>query len=880
MKRQTSPPKWPVHILSRLCSEEQLEILYGDVYEVFHKRVRQEGRLKARLLFYRDAFSLIRPFALKRSEKIYPALSFVHMLNIYLKTGFRNLSKNRLTSFINLFGLTLGLVAVLLISQYAAFELSYDKFHREWDKVYRVSFSRTVNDEVFFNGATVFRPVGPALKENFPEVESQMRFYFPFTHAELRVEDRSFNEEKPIFADPTFFDVFSYPLIAGNQETALAEPNKVLLSRRLAERYFGAKEPLGKVLQFSFESGKTNLEVSGVLENPRADSHLKLDMLVSFSTIDQWDGFDGTDWQLPFYHTYIKFGQKPNVVDFESRGSALVESFRPPNLGNNISDKIKLQPLSDIHLDSDLTFELFENGDRKSVNLLIVIASLILTIAYLNYINLATARSVKRAKEVGVRKILGSEKRQLVYQFLTESSILNFIALTVAVLILIPLTPFFSDLIAKDFRMSTDPVFWMIIVGVTFLGSILSGIYPALILSGYKPIYVLKGNFISSRRGGLLRKALVSFQFVIAVTMIGGTMLLLKQTDFLLNQDLGFDASQTMVMNAPRNAENEQDYLSSIRTFSAEINSLPAINGFTHSGSVPGKVLSSGQFQSKSNGNGETVAIPVNTIGLGYFKTYGLEFLVGRGFSEKVSTDMDGVVLNEAALDVLGFQNVEEALNQKIVTRERELNVLGVVKNYHHSSLKESYKPLVFVYAPMRTLYFSFNLATDDLVSSLDKLESLVTEHFPSTPFEYTFLDQTFDAEFRSELRFAKLFKAFSLLSILLSGLGLFGLTAFMVNQKAKEISVRKVLGAQGLHILKLLTSAFMSPLIFGSLAAWGIIYYVGNEWLNGYAFRTELSWTFFVVPVGVVAILSAFTIGNQTLKALRSEPTKALRNE
>ncbi len=876
------PPSWPSVILRRLCSPEQLEILYGDVYEVFHQRARKGGRLKAKLLFYRDAFSLIRPFALKRADEYHSSLGYLSMMSIHLKTSLRSLFKNRMSTGINIFGLTIGMTAVLLIAQFAIFELNFDRFHENSESIHRVSFARMIDNQRVFNSATVFMPVGPELVEAFPEVEDQVRFYYGFTHGEVKVGDQTFNEEKAVFTEPSYFNVFSYGLKIGNPKTALSEPNKVIISESLATKYFGHNEAIGQVIHFSFEDGETDLEVSGIFEDPRSDSHLRLHFLMSFKTLDQWSVFKEGEWNLPFYHTYLQFNDNFQKSDFEVRASELIREFRGGATEQNIVEELELQPLKKIHLDSDLTFELFENGDRQSVNFMIGIAILILLIAYLNYINLATAKAVKRAKEVGVRKILGSKRRQLVDQFLTEAFLLSFVALGLAIILVIVILPYFSEMVQKPFSIAKDPVFWVSVVVAAGVGGLVSGIYPAFVLSSYKPISILKGSFSTSSRGSVLRKVLVSFQFLISISMIGGTMLLLNQTNFLMNKDLGFEADQIMVVNAPRTAQNADTYLTRVRAFAGEVQSLSGINRFTHSGSVPGKVMAPATFQNKANISGEPSSLQLITLDYGFFKTFGLEFLKGRAFSKDHPTDQATLIINESALKALGFENAEDAIKGKIVSigSGREFDVLGVVRNHHHTSLKSSYEPIVFALFPNQTLYFSFNVNTSNLVGTVERLESMMSRHFPDSPFEYSFLNQAFDAEFKAELRFVRVFRAFSILSILLGSLGLFGLAAFMASQKLKEISIRKVLGARLMDILSLLASSFTMSLLVGSVLACLALYFGGRAWLENYAFRIEMSWRHFVLPIAVVILLSVLTIAYQTIKVATTEPTKNLRNE
>ncbi len=873
------PPKWPFRILKLICRDDMIEILYGDVIEIYQSRAKKRGRRIANVLFVIDVLSLIKPFAMKQPYRVNRATGALTLFKSYFKLSFRNFLRNRMSSGINLFGLIIGLFVPLMIAQYALFELRYDQFHTNYDQIYRVSFQREMENEVVFDGATTFLPVGPLMMDEYPEVLNQCRFYYPFTHGMVNYGDEAYHLEKPFFVEQSYFELFDFQLLSGDRSSVLSEPNTVVLSEDLARKYFGDKEPIGERIKFSFEDGEADLVVKGILENPRMDSHIRLDILISFSTLNQWEIFQQSDWSLPFYHTYIQLMDGTSVDEFEQKVNEILLRSRSEAAARGTLESFRLQPLQGIHLDSDLTFEMEQNGNRQAVNFLVLIASMILLLAYLNYINLTTAFASIRAKEVGIRKVMGSFRNQLISQFLTESFIVNFIGLSLAVLSVYLLARPFSSLLGIYFEFSTDGTFWLAILAIVALGAILSGIYPAWVLSGYQPITVLKGKFITSKKGSLLRKVLVGAQFIISIIIIGGTILVRQQTDFLLNKDLGFEDEKMLVVNSPRVMDPES-YLSRVRGFGNEIKSLPDINGFTHSGSVPGKVMSAGSFTNADKQGSEPVSMHIVTVDYDYFKTYDLRILSGRAFSRDFPSDQMGAVLNEAAVQALGFEDYEAAIKGKIGLGERQFNIVGVVKNYNHQSLRNDYDPIVFAFLPQRTVYWSMNIETGDLPQTLKSIEEKMLSYFPGNSFEYHFLDQAFDQEFKAELKYAALLAGFSVLAILLAALGLFGLASFIVMQRAKELAVRKVMGARGWDVFAYLTFSFLWPMLIGCFIAWFGLYFAGNSWLQNFPFRIGLSWIIFGLPVGIVVGMTCLTLGIQTIKASRIKPALALRNE
>ncbi len=871
-------PEKPPKIFRWLLSEDHLETLFGDILELYQVRKKSVGTWRARLLYYKDAISLLKPFAMKRRPRITSVIS-KSLLGSYFRLSWRNLVRNRLSSSINVIGLMSAFAASILIAQYVYFELNFDRFHPEYENTYRVSFQHLENGQMSFCGATTFLPVGKLLHDEFPEIENYCRLYYPFTHASLKIEDQLFYEDKPVFAENSFFEIFGFNLIHGARSTALSEPNSVVISKSLARRYFQSEDPIGRQLKFSFEDGSTLLQVTGVMEDPREDSHLKLPFLISFKTLDQWPVFRENEWRFPFYHTYFQAGSPLNLPDFHERSSTLLKEFRPSSTESEFTERFLLQPIKDIHLDSNLAFELEENGDRRSVYFLVLVAVMILLIAYLNYINLSTAITSMKGKEIGIHKVMGSTRSQLIHRFILEAFLVNGISLILAIILVFFLVKPLSGLFETTIPFTTEITFWAWIIGIVFTGTFVASIYPAIIVAGFKSTQALKSAFSIKASGGSLRKILISIQFGLSILMIGGMILISKQTNFILTKDLGFDAEKLLVMGAPRDLQNE-NFAGTVRSFENTLIQNANIHNITSSGSVPGKVMGSATVRRSNKTDSEGTALYVNGIGYQYFETYGIQFLAGRSYSRSFISDSTKVILNETASQALGFDSPEKAVGQLIQTGTAEFEVLGVVEDYHHSSLKSTFKPIVFVFSPDRMVYFTLNLNTGDLNNLLSYIEEEYQQHFPEHPLEYFFLDQVFEHEFKTEKRYTGMLKIFSLLAVIIASMGLFGLSSFAINQRAKEIGLRKVLGASVTSFMLLLGRFFLLPTLLGTIMSFLILIYVGRIWLDQFPYRIGFDWVIFVIPLVMVLLLTGVNLVLLSLRASRINPVALLKSE
>ncbi len=802
------------------------------------------------------------------------------MLKNYLKIALRNLQKHKGYAAINLFGLAIGMAASLLILQYVIYERSYDDFHEQGEAIYRVQFNAYNQGTLEFESATAFPRVGPAMKEDFPEVEEFARLYLRYGGGVVRYEDQSFKEDLLFQADPSFLTMFSYPMLRGDRNTALVEPNTAVVSEEIARKYFGDEDPLGQRFRFG---NREEYTITGVIASPE-HSHLKINFLLSYPTLVQlWGEYFETAWGWYDFYNYIKLAPGADP--------AALEAKFPDFIARNDDDenarettRFVLQPLQEIHLSSHLIQEARVNGDGTAVYFLSLIAFFILVIAWFNYINLATARAIERAKEIGVRKVVGAYRRQLVRQFILESVLLNVIAAVLGLALWQQAQPLFSALVGKTLEMNVleNGTIWAGLAGVFLIGAFLSGMYPAFVLSSYKPATVLKGAFGTTHRGLHLRKTLVIGQFVASVGLIAGTMIVYQQLTFMRDQNLGIDIDQTLVINGPGILENDSLYADQVGAFKQEMVRQANIRSVAASTEIPGNLIYWTRGSRKLGDDPETMSPILYQVGIDYdyLDAYGHRLLAGRGYAPDFTADSASVILNESALNVLGFPDPERTVGQQIVTGGDTLSVVGVVADYHQEGLQHAYRQTAFLLRPNARSYYSMKVHTADLSATLGFINEQYTRFFPDNPFTYFFLDDHFDTQYRSYRQFGEVFGFFALLAIVVACLGLFGLSLFTATQRAKEIGIRKVLGSSVTNILVLLSKDFVKLVLVGSLIAVPLVWYVMDQWLESFAFRIELSgWTFLLAGSLALAI-ALLTVSYQSIRTALANPVQALRYE
>ncbi len=800
------------------------------------------------------------------------------MIKNYLLTTLRNISRRKGFSILNVLGLSIGLAASLLIVQYVKDELSFDDFHTKADRIYRVEFDAYRDGVQIFRCATAFPKVGPMMKQDFPEVEDVTRLYLRYGGGVVRYEDIAINEQNVFQAEQNFFSIFSYRLIEGTAK--LDQPNTAIIERKTARKYFGAVSPVGKRIKFG---GNEEYEITGVIESPE-NSHLKFTFLFSYPTlVTLWGEQFNNAWGWYDFYNYalLKPGADPKAL--ETKFPAFIKKYGEREDADK-NTRFVLQPLTEIHLYSDLIQEAQTNGNGDSVYFLMVIALFILVIAWVNYVNLSTARAVERAKEVGIRKSIGAYKTQLIGQFIAESVVLNFAAACIGLLLLYLAIPFFNQLADKHLTYSifADSNLWLSLAGLFIIGSFFSGLYPAFVLSSYHPARVLKGSMKGSVEGMFMRKGLVVLQFAASIGLIAGTLIVYQQLQFMQNRDLGINIDQTLVVNGPGFLSVDSLYGRYLESYRNEISSHPDIKSFTATTEVPGNLVfwTNG---AKRVGDDETQRNMMYIMGVdyGFFPTFGNKFLAGRGYSPEFTADSGSVILNKKAVEIFNFKTPENAIGQKIQIGRDTLEVVGVIDNYHQEGLKQDFRPTAFRLMKDARAYFCIKLNTQHLGETMAYLKENYARVFPNNPFDYFFLDTFFNRQYKNERQFGSVFGFFAVLAIFVACLGLFGLASFSAVQRTKEIGVRKVLGSTVSQIFVLLSRDFLKLVLLANLIAIPVIWYIMDSWwLNAFTFRISIGVSVFALALILSVAIALITVSYQSLTAAMTNPVKSLRYE
>ena len=692
--------------------------------------------------------------------------------------------------------------------------------------------------------------------------------------------DVYFKEEDVYFCTENFFKIFSIKLLAGEDSTVLKDPFKIVLSQSLAKKYFGNEDPIGKILK---NNGREEYQVTGVFEDLPANTHMQINALMSFESLTKLQNDPMLSWSWDGFMTYVLLHENANVKDVEAKIPALAEKQAGEEMKRfNAGIKFQMQPITDIHLDSNFMFEFKPNGNRQSAYFLSIVAVLILVIAWINYINLSTAKSIERAREVGVRKVMGGFRGQLIRQFLFESVLLNTIAVLISIVLVIMLTPSFSDLTGRQlgYLLFEQNLFWVWIGALIFGGALLSGIYPAFVLSSYRPVDVLKGRFKNTSAGVNFRKGMVIVQFICSITLIVGTFTVYRQIRFMQDQALGVNIDQTLVIQSP--SVTDSTYQQKFQVFKQQIQQYPEVNAVTASTEVPGRQpgWNAGGIRRLSQSEGEAKQYRVIMMDHDFMPLYGLKAIAGRAFSGESTNEGDNVLINESAYRLMGFKKPEDAINDQIFFWGDTFRIVGVVKNYHQESLKKAYEPLIFRYNEAPGGLYSIKFNPNRVKESLVKFEETWKAVFPGNPFIHYFLDDRYNQQYQADQQFGKVFGIFSSLAIFIACLGLFGLSSLTAIQRTKEIGVRKVLGASVTGILTLVSKDYILLMLIAIVLSVPVAWWIMDAWLADFAYRIPLTWWIFAIPSLVVIAIALLTVSIHTLKAARTNPAQSLRYE
>jgi putative ABC transport system permease protein len=809
------------------------------------------------------------------------------MFKNYIKTAFRSLYKNKGFTAINILGLALGLATCLLIVLYVVDELSYDRYNTKANRIYRVNEDLKLGENSV-QYAVCMPPLAKTLIAEYPYVEDAVRLKYAGSY-HVKKGSSNILESKMVHADPSLFNVFTLPIINGNPKTALAEPNSVVITETTAKKYFNNTNVVGKTMLFN---DNQSFMITGVIKDVPKNCHFNYDFFLSMSTLPD---SRSNEWLRSDYNTYVLLKNGADHKKLEASFPAFLQKFSgsqmQSDLGMSIADfeksgsffRMNLTALTDIHLKSHRTGELGANSTSQYVYIFSAIALFILLIACVNFMNLSTARSSNRAREVGVRKVLGSSRKYLIFQFLSESIMVTFFATAIAIIAAIALLPLFNQLAGKDIAVTAQLLVWLIPVSliiVLVIGS-LAGSYPAFFLSAFQPIDVLKGKLSAGFKGGGLRSFLVVFQFAISVFLIIGTLVIYNQLNFIQTKDLGYNRNQVLVIKNAFELNNQA------KVFKQEIKQLPGVTNATMTGYLPtsGDRGTAIYFKDATLDQKKSLFPQSWEVDADWVPTLDIKMASGRNFSKDIISDSSAVIINEAAAKFLGYK---DALNKTLyksqggkqeLANTKKYQIIGVVKDFHFNSLHEKIEPVVIKLADNRGA-LSIRVNTTNLPSLLAQIKSKWATFSPGVQINYSFMDQDFDASYRAEQRIGTIFIVFTSLAIIIACLGLFGLAAYAAEQRTKEIGIRKVLGANVTVIVSMLSKDFIKLVVIAILIASPLAWYMMHSWLQDFAYRVSIQWWVLAGAACTALFIALVTISFQSIKAALANPVNSLRSE
>ncbi|MBS1604611.1 MAG: ABC transporter permease [Bacteroidetes bacterium] len=826
------------------------------------------------------------------------------MFSNYLKTALRNFLRNKTYSSINTLGLAIGMAVFLLIAQYVKFENSYEDFVPDRANIYRVSLTRLRNNEVISSSAENYPAVGPALRRELPEVTAFARLYnlgyknnVMITNEQATPDPIVLKQHHFLYADSSFLPMMGYAMLNGKAEQALSQPFSAVISEKYARLWFGSADPLGKTLHMHDDDFNDELvKVTGVFKDLPANTHLKFDVLFSYSTLlarpygNPHQRFDKS-WDRADMYTFVRLRPGVDPTTMAAKLPAIVDKYKPGLRAGGSRELLQLQPLSSIHLHSDLAEEPELNGNANIVFFLGIIGIFVLVIAWINFVNLSTARAMTRAREVGVRKVIGASRIQLFLRFIMEAALTNGLALLIACALLFPILPAFNTIsgLPLDASDLTHPWF-MALLGLLWIGgTIAAGFYPAMVLSAFRPAAVLKGRLRTNAGGGFLRRALVVGQFMASIALITGTMIIYRQLHFMMHSDLGMNIDQVVVMDRPgiqpSDRTNAHSFRSEIDLFRNGIKRTPDMEAVSNTTTIPG-MLREWRYTVKRWGGhtNDSVLMRTGNIDYDFLKVFKMQLLAGRNFSPDYPHDPDtSAILTASAARLLGFKNPGDAIARTIVIPEwnnQKKIVVGVVNDFHQYSLKRPLEPTLFTCDLYESEFYAVRVHTSNMSASLGHIRAAWNKAFPGNPFEYFFLDEYFNRQYANERRFGELFTTFAVLAILISCLGLFGLSSYMASQRVKEIGVRKVLGASVANITAMLSSDFLRLVLISLLIATPLTWMTMHGWLQSYAYRTSIPWWIFAAGGFIAIAIALVTVSFQAVRAALANPVDSLRSE
>lgn len=815
------------------------------------------------------------------------------MLKNYLTISFRNLWRNRLFSSVNIIGLAIGMATCLLIFQYVSFEFGFDRFHKNYENTYRVINTRLQNGEQIQEGPITYPTVGPAMAHEFPEIKAHTRL-MPMFYVFLMNEAETFRINDAYFVDENFLTVLDYPLIAGDVKSSLSEPNTIVLSEEVTKNLFSdipIDQIIGREIQVnSFENA---FKITGIFKNLPKNAHLEFNMLISYKTIiHETQGAADSSWVWSDFRHYLVLNQNVNQKKFEQKLAGFSDKYFQGEKVSGSEERFFLQRLDKVRFNPTFEYDIAHTINGKYIWTLAFVAAFILILAWINYINLTTSKALERAKEVGIRKVMGSFRSQLIVQFLFESLLINFISLLLAITVVQLLQPYFNQLVGLELSITglfidnvDQSVLFIVFLSFFASGIFFTAFYPAFILSGYKPVTVLKGKFHQASKRNLLKKVLVITQFVASVTLITGSMVVFRQLDYIQNKDIGIAIDNTLVISGPQLSNFDSTFIGRTNAFKRSLNSLAVVSAASSSNRVPGQRLGRNfNLKRKTGGTDQNHTVSINYVDGDFIKQYEVAVLAGRNFSPNDFhfdfNELDKLLVNNATIEMLGFQDAEAAINQKVLFDQSEWTIIGVVADFHQESIHRRLEPMAFYPSYSNRNFVSVKLNDSFSYENLQDIKQLYEAHFPGNSFDYFFLNERYNSQYENEYQFGNALQFFTFLAIMIACFGLFGLSTHMISQRTKEIGIRKVLGASINNLVMFLTSYYLQLIVIAGMIAIPIAYIGTSKWLENYAYKTTIPWWVFLMPIFVILIISFLTVFIQTFKAANRNPIKALRQD
>ncbi len=848
-------PKWANKILSIFSGNEDDFDLLITLQKLYQDKYEDDGKLRAYIWYWKQViYSIPRLFINTIYRNIY-------MFKNYFKIAVRNIQRHKVFSSINIMGLALGLACCIFIMLWIFDELAYDRFHENSNSIYRVEEEIHYSGKIFKSMATS-PAVAPALKEEFPEIADASR-YDPVKNILVRYEDKMFYEPDIVTAEPSFFNIFSFEFIKGDKNSVLNDPHSVVITQDIAEKYFGDEDPIGKMLIFE---NTDQYMVNGVIETVPQNTHLRFNIIIPFSYITGRSGFDENNWRSSYISTYVKLNASTDKGYVNDKISQLHKE--------HVEDsdiEYYLQPVIDIHLYSN-----YGSGNIRYVYIFSATAALVLLIACINFMNLSTARSAKRAKEIGMRKVVGAQRKHIIKQFFGESLIMTFAALVFALGIVMILLPQFNQLAGKQLSLMTASNIGNLILGlfiIMFVTGIMAGSYPALLLSSFRPIQTIRGSLSLGSGGTVFRKIMVLFQFSISIFLIIATITVKSQLSHMQNMNLGWEKEHLIYLNINDKILPQYDVLKN------ELVGDSRILGVTLSRQLPGRFGNTlGNLRWEGKDPDYSISAHFNSIDYDFPETLGIGLTSGRTYSKNFPSDtVNAVLINSEFERAMGGR---PAAGKPLWIGEQQFDIIGVMEDFHIQSARNKIEPTLLFLDPRGTRYIFIRIKPEDISSTLTFLSDTWKTYLPDYPMEYNFMDETFNNIYRAESRMGVLFTYFTSLAILIACLGLFGLSAFMAQQRTKEMGIRKVYGASVPGIVVLLIREFLKWVVAANIIAWPLSWYLMNTWLQSFAYRIDIYWTVFILSGLSALMIAVLTVVFQALKAARTNPINSLRYE